>query len=98
MPISDWSSDVCSSDLQYRNHRTIDSILAPLGTTLVQWDALRAIGRNPDSSSHQLAQLTFQTDQSFGALANRLVKQRSEERGVGKEWVRTCRSRGSPYK
>src|SRR3546814_16969595 len=26
-----------------------------------------------------------------------LVFGRSEERGVGKEWVRTCRSRWSPY-
>src|SRR3546814_20557119 len=24
-------------------------------------------------------------------------RRRSEERRVGKEWVRTCRSRGSPY-
>ena len=29
--------------------------------------------RHPNASSHRLAQLTFQTDQSFGALANRLV-------------------------
>src|SRR3546814_15773029 len=29
------------------------------------------------------------------AAANRLAH--SEERRVGKEWVRTCRSRGSPY-
>ena len=43
-----------------------------MGITLVQWDALRAIGRNPDASAHRLAQLTFQTDQSFGALAGRL--------------------------
>jgi DNA-binding MarR family transcriptional regulator len=59
--------------LQYRHHRTLDARLAPLGITLVQWDALRAISRHPNASSHRLAQLTFQTDQSFGALANRLV-------------------------
>src|SRR3546814_13322806 len=29
-------------------------------------------------------------------MASRLIK-RSEERRVGKEWVRTCRSRWSPY-
>src|SRR3546814_14526732 len=34
----------------------------------------------------------------MGALAERLgVSVRSEERRVGKEWVSTCRSRGSPY-
>jgi DNA-binding MarR family transcriptional regulator len=59
--------------LQYRHHRTLDTKLVPLGITLVQWDALRAIGQHPDASSHRLAQLTFQTDQSFGALAGRLV-------------------------
>jgi DNA-binding MarR family transcriptional regulator len=59
--------------LQYRHHRTLDVKLVSLGITLVQWDALRAIGQHPDASSHRLAQLTFQTDQSFGALAGRLV-------------------------
>ncbi|GER91076.1 MarR family transcriptional regulator [Dictyobacter vulcani] len=59
--------------LQYRHHRALDTKLLQLGITLVQWDALRAIGQHPDASSHRLAQLTFQTDQSFGALAGRLV-------------------------
>ena len=51
--------------LQHRHHRTMDTRLAALGSTLVQWDALRAISQNPDASSHHLAQVTFQTDQSF---------------------------------
>jgi DNA-binding MarR family transcriptional regulator len=58
--------------LQYRHHRTLNAGLVPLGITLVQWDMLRAISHHPDASGHRLAQLTFQTDQSFGALANRL--------------------------
>ncbi|HEY4386261.1 MAG TPA: MarR family transcriptional regulator [Ktedonobacteraceae bacterium] len=58
--------------LQYRHHRTLDAKLGALGITLVQWDALRAISRHPNVSAHRLAQLTFQTDQSFGALAGRL--------------------------
>jgi DNA-binding MarR family transcriptional regulator len=49
----------------------------------VQWDALRHIARHPDSSSHELAQLTFQTDQSFGALAARLAGQGLIERKAG---------------
>jgi hypothetical protein len=52
--------------LQHRHHRTVDA-------RLVQRDALRAISRHPNASSHRLAQLTFQTDQSFGTLAVRLV-------------------------
>jgi DNA-binding MarR family transcriptional regulator len=69
--------------LQYRHHRTLDAKLVPLGITLVQWDALRAISRHPDASSHRLAQLTFQTDQSFGALAGRLVARGWIERITG---------------
>lgn len=68
---------------QYRHHRTLDSKLAPLGITLVQWDALRAISRNPNASAHRLAQVTFQTDQSFGALAGRLQAQGLIERATG---------------
>ena len=59
--------------LQYKHHRTADAKLIEIGTTLAQWDALRAIARHPESSSHKLAGVTFQTDQSFGALANRMV-------------------------
>ena len=60
---------------QYRNHRSADRALASIGTTLVQWDALRAIAESPDSSAHDLAIVTFQSDQAFGTLANRLEAQ-----------------------
>jgi DNA-binding MarR family transcriptional regulator len=61
--------------VQYRHHRALDSRLAAAGTTLAQWDALRAIGRTPGASAHSLAVETFQSDQSFGTLANRLAGQ-----------------------
>jgi DNA-binding MarR family transcriptional regulator len=57
---------------QYRNHRTMDAALRELGVSLVQWDALRAIERRPGASGHDLAVATFQSDQAFGTLANRL--------------------------
>src|SRR6195952_1231976 len=60
---------------QYRNHRAADRALAAIGTTLVQWDALRAIAESPASSAHDLAIVTFQSDQAFGTLANRLEAQ-----------------------
>src|SRR2546421_12753185 len=69
--------------LQYHHHRTLDARLALLGITLVQWDALRAISRYPNASSHRLAQLTFQTDQSFGALAGRLEARGLIDRTAG---------------
>lgn len=60
---------------QYRHHRALDTRFAAIGTTLVQWDALRAISRNPGASAHALALETFQSDQSFGTLASRLTAQ-----------------------
>ena len=39
----------------------------------MQWDTLRHLHRQPDASLHDLAVLTFQTDQSFGTLAGRMV-------------------------
>src|SRR3984893_3157825 len=61
----------------------MDFKLREVGTSLAQWDALRAIANRPNSSAHALAELTFQTDQSFGALANRLVKRGRTERVAG---------------
>ncbi|WP_328560197.1 MarR family winged helix-turn-helix transcriptional regulator [Streptomyces coelicoflavus] len=58
---------------QYRNHRAMDAALREIGVSLVQWDALRAIERMPGASGHELAVATFQSDQAFGTLANRLV-------------------------
>jgi len=69
--------------LQMRHHREANSALAPLGVSLVQWDALRHLHRNPDASLHDLAQLTFQTDQSFGTLAARMIDRGLIERVPG---------------
>ncbi|GGR07527.1 MarR family winged helix-turn-helix transcriptional regulator [Deinococcus ruber] len=69
--------------VQYRHHRALDAGLTAVGTTLAQWDALRAIGEHPGSSAHTLASLTFQSDQAFGTLANRLAAQGLIERTSG---------------
>lgn len=61
--------------IQYRHQRALDAKLAPLGTSLVQWNALREIQRNPDASQHHLAERTFNSDQAFGTLAARLQSQ-----------------------
>ncbi|AMM19671.1 MarR family transcriptional regulator [Frondihabitans sp. PAMC 28766] len=60
---------------QWRHHRAMDRRLAEIGTTLTQWDALRAIARQPGASAHELAMATFQSDQAFGTLAGRLAAQ-----------------------
>lgn len=58
--------------LQVKQHRAASDALRPLNVTLVQWDALRHLQANPGASLHDLAVLTFQTDQAFGTLAARL--------------------------
>src|SRR3546814_9564623 len=86
MRVSDWSSDVCSSDLG-----TVSLLHATLigGTAVLMWGALALLttwtGRVPP---FQLLALAF-------GIAFALS--RSEERRVGKECVSTCRSRWSPY-
>lgn len=69
--------------LQYRHHRALSRALAPLGLSLVQWDTLRHLHRRPDASLHDLAVLTFQTDQSFGSLAARMADRGLIERVPG---------------
>ena len=68
---------------QYRHHLALDRALATIGTTIVQWDALRVINEAPGSSAHDLALATFQSDQAFGTLANRLVEKGLIERAAG---------------
>jgi len=69
--------------VQYRHHRALTAALADLDVSLVQWDTLRHLHRQPDASLHDLAQLTHQTDQSFGTLATRMVDRGLIERLAG---------------
>src|SRR3546814_12976887 len=99
MRISDWSSDVCSSDLCYlRNNQTAcDNITIVAGTNYridlpnLNLDALKLSGIDFEID-YRLPFLGGQL--GLSALAN---YQRSEERRVGKECVSQCRSRVSPY-
>jgi DNA-binding MarR family transcriptional regulator len=59
--------------LQWRHHRAANTRLAEIGLSLVQWDVLRHLAENPGASLHDLATLTFQTDQSMGTLATRMI-------------------------
>jgi DNA-binding MarR family transcriptional regulator len=61
--------------VQHHNHREINKRLRVLGISLVQWDTLRHISQQPNASMHDLALLTFQSDQAFGTLAIRMQKQ-----------------------
>src|SRR3546814_8769144 len=83
--ISDWSSDVCSSDLRQwrrwfvcvREHNK----------------------RHPNEPERWQRQFTREPPSVLRTRLHHAncVGQRSEERRVGKECVSTCRSRWSPY-
>src|SRR3546814_4143725 len=81
MRISDWSSDVCSSDLR----KQIENDLA---ARLAEAEAQIAA-----TKQHALGNVRGIALDAAGAI----VAQRSEARRVGKECVSTCRSRWSPY-
>src|SRR3546814_16457388 len=98
MRISDWSSDVCSSDLPSRfklggrlNGLRDEVERAP-------WSLVRQLqpsrGQLLCRSDHLLERsaVSSQLDRS----RSRILSHRSEERRVGKEWVRTFRIRWSP--
>ena len=69
--------------IQHRHHRSLDANLAELEVSLVQWNALREIARNPGCSQHQLAEQTFNSDQAMGTLIARLQARGLVERRPG---------------
>src|SRR3546814_15421424 len=84
MRISDWSSDVCSSDLG------VDD-LQPHGMLHVGVAGMK-IGHAP-----RRGEAVDRLHQVEGGTERLAIQARSEERRVGKECVSTCRSRWSPY-
>src|SRR3546814_18631930 len=96
MRISDWSSDVCSSDLfgvVFGHHfqRTCVETLGQRQPDL-PGDGDFLFGREGEAPSVAVEQIQRLLRVLTGEAA-----QRSEERRVGKECGSTCRSRGSPY-
>src|SRR3546814_12589245 len=87
MRISDWSSDVCSSDLTMHHESNTQNDPKPLASHRGYHDN-RASGCTGERSHH---------NRSGDIVNHRTSYSRSEERRVGKECVSTCRSRWSPY-
>src|SRR3546814_19907739 len=96
MRISDWSSDVCSSDLLIaeirRRNLRVSYLVNNAGVTVEgrfldhAWEQQRAFVQLMSTSPAEL----------IHAFLPEMLK-RSEERRVGKECVSTCRYRWSPY-
>src|SRR3546814_13803573 len=92
MRISDWSSDVCSSDLA--RYTGIRVTLLPVLYMAGGFDG-RALGERQKRFGHDLDGYLRLFESLHVRQDERL--RRSEERRVGKECVSTCRSRWSPY-
>src|SRR3546814_19853403 len=96
MRISDWSSDVCSSDLIELEWRPYTLRIAEyLGSV-----------ENRSAHSWRRVKYSYMDARRFANKQGLTLKgtkriydgyHRSAERRVGKVWVSTCRSRWSPY-
>src|SRR3546814_13012615 len=97
MRISDWSSDVGSSDLRLSIERSLDPLRARVTELQLQEQAARlSIEQFSEQlDSRQVDRAALHRDIEAQSPTWRIS--RSEARRVGKEGVSTCRSRGSPY-
>src|SRR3546814_13495398 len=96
MRISDWSSDVCSSDLVAAVAEFLVLQLLEEGDRTLPGDpGLGKILHTRGVGGRFLCARESQEGPECGLLAER--HRRSEERRVGKECVSTCRTRWSQY-
>src|SRR3546814_9349298 len=84
MRISDWSSDVCSSDL------------VDMGGGIMSISRYFTDMLDPEMNWDDVAEMVRHWNGQF-CLKGIMTIERSEERRVGNECVSTCRSRWSPY-
>src|SRR3546814_18327166 len=128
MRISDWSSDVCSSDL-LAGYEVVVIDPRKAWASAERFPGVRLVDDWPDAAmtalapDHRSAVVLLTHDPTLDDPALRVALRspafyvcapgsrktharrharpsddgRTEERRVGKECVRTCRSRGSPY-
>src|SRR3546814_8409615 len=103
MRISDWSSDVCSSDLAALALSGLLAAAGPTPSSAYQPPVFAA----PEGDYHAVISMVVADDYTSALIMARRIGDpllekyvrwvRSEERRVGKECVSTCRSRWSPY-
>src|SRR3546814_15114933 len=101
MRISDWSSDVCSSDLL--EWKGLGWVGTDLNRLWVRSEGERVDGTNESADVEVLYGRSFApwrdvvagVRQDFDPGSSQTF--RSDERRVGKECVSTCRSRWSPF-
>src|SRR3546814_21162727 len=92
MRISDWSSDVCSSDLFDADG---DELGGAFGIAPDLGGQVQRGGRQRVAHGGVVG-FGFRGDVDARLAGGRDDERRSEERRVGREWVSTCRYRWSP--
>src|SRR3546814_13756889 len=98
MRISDWSSDVCSSDLGPLVHLVRNAV----DHGLEMPDQRRRAGKPAEGVIRLRARVdggrpSVEVRDDGAGIDLEMVRARSEERRVGKGGGSTCRSRWSPY-
>src|SRR3546814_18110393 len=104
MRISDWSSDVCSSDLDHmvavREEPIFDMTVLPRQLVIAFANLFPAALLDPRGEPVWHDELVWIGAERLRLDPDRpvplIVYPRSEERRVGKECVSTCKSRWSP--
>src|SRR3546814_17525470 len=104
MRISDWSSDVCSSDLARWMRPAPEMIREAIAGSVARKIDHAYIPVQSVASDHYVLSARLSSFAAYyeqGPDAAPIIRiaaqvERSEERRVGKECVRTCRSRWSP--
>src|SRR3546814_17780956 len=98
MRISDWSSDVCSSDLMAAANGAARVLVGQNG--ILSTPAASAVIRARKTGGGLILSASHNPggpEGDFGLKYNIPAGGRSEERRVGKECSSTCRSRWPPY-
>src|SRR3546814_18490835 len=103
MRISDWSSDVCSSDLTFRSQTVSPILIFTKSQPRSVLSMSERICRSETARNLILGWAAWRNEhgQTLSEFEDRAGKPtspgRSEERRVGTECVSTCRSRWWPY-
>src|SRR3546814_14177058 len=101
MRISDWSSDVCSSDLSSSSASVpMACLLAERVVPVLRYADAATAGYAAEiavQAGCRALELTWTIPGVTDLVRALRDKHRSEERRVGKECVSTCRSRWSPF-
>src|SRR3546814_19069455 len=97
MRISDWSSDVCSSDLPSSVMKYFEAQLSAFVNGHVYTNDEHYRAQIDGAADRWPPWRLWKVSESEPRKGSPIRVYRSDERRVGKECVSTCRSRWSPY-